>query len=351
MSIEPLVNALDSMREQYAQRQKLSNNLQNALKGSTSALGKAERALRSYAEQNGATNNTSVIDQARRTITGTRLKDDAIDPLMPDLRREAKLYTNLTAGLKDAATALRGESIDVVKLGRALQALQGVKIQDRTLAEILPQLEEELDRAQQQLSTTFGLPLRHAFEAQGIELGGRPPRFEIGRFEIDTNFSTRSAAILYGKEVVVKRVPLSTEAIVKAFQKAQKSILDRNEDPARWIEQLHTAWEYVRRKRAISEPRANIIECYIELLMIRQPRAFRLGPAKNTLAEYSRAQFAYDFAEFTSGRAPEFRGLRAFGLSATKSTADNPERSIWIVNGIAPHDGQYIADLKFDRDE
>jgi hypothetical protein len=36
---------------------------------------------------------------------------------------------------------------------------------------------------------------------------------------------------------------------------------------------------------------------------------------------------------------------------ATKSQTDNVERSIWIVDGDSPHAGNYIADVKFDKDE
>ena len=71
--------------------------------------------------------------------------------------------------------------------------------------------------AQRALGDTFGLALRHALAAQGIELGGRPPRFEIGRFELVANFVSRTATLSYGKELVLKRVPLSVEAAIKAW--------------------------------------------------------------------------------------------------------------------------------------
>jgi hypothetical protein len=87
------------------------------------------------------------------------------------------------------------------------------------------------------------------------------------------------------------------------------------------------------------------------MVLLRQPRAFRSAPTKHGFVEYSRAQFAYDFATFAGRQRLEYKGLRAFGLVATKSQTDNPERSFWIVEGNTPHDGRYIADVKFDRDE
>lgn len=346
-----LIANLERLRESYSQRQKTTANLMAALKSTTSALNKAGRTLRDYAEQNQGLNGDTLA-QSQQSFATLRLKDDAIDPLLPDLRREVKQLTALNTALKDALVALRAESLDVVKLGHAYTAIQSSKVQDAALAALLPEIEQELDEGQRTLGDTFGLALRHALAAQGLELGGRPPRFELGRFEIVADFVNRNAALSYGKNLISKRVPLSVEGVIKAYQRESKAIMGRNEDGARWIEMLYNAWDMVRRKRGSTEPRVSIVECYVELVFMRQARAFRSAPSKHVFADYSRAQFAYDFYEFTS-REPAllYKGLRAFGSVATKSQADNPERSIWIVDGDTPHAGRYVADLKFDRDE
>lgn len=349
MPNDALIAALERLRDTYSQRQKTTNNLMAALKGAGGSVGKASRALREYADQGGGA--SPPIAQAQQVFGTLRLKEDAVDPLLPDLRREVKALTSLTAALKDALAALRGEAVDVVKLGHAEAALQASKISDAAVAAVLPGLEQELQQAQRSLGDTFGLALRHALAEQGVALGGRPPSFEIGPFELDANFVTRSAALSYGKNLVSARVPLSVEAVTKAYQRESKAIMGRGEDGGRWIEQLYTAWEAVRRRRGTSEPRANIVECYLEMVLLRQPRAFRSAPTKHGFVEYSRAQFAYDFATFAGRQRLEYKGLRAFGLVATKSQTDNPERSFWIVEGNTPHDGRYIADVKFDRDE
>ena len=349
MSNEPLLAALDRLREGYSQRQKVAGNAQAALKGVTGALAKAERALRPYGEP-GSGVRADLISQARITISDPRMKDSAVDPLMPDLRRELKSSTTLAAALKDAIIALRAESTDVVKLGKAVQILQSQKIPDPALLDVLPQLEQQLEAGERALSETFGVALRDALAAQGISIGGRPPRFEIGRFEVTTNFAHRSAAILYGKELVVKRVPLSVEAVIKAYQATQKSISGRTIDASEWVKQVYSAWEGVRLKRGASENRANIIDCYMDVLMQRQPKAFRIAPMKSSFADYTRAQFAYDFDLFFR-KEVSYNGLRMFGAGATRSHTDNPERSIYILTGETPYDGSYVVDIKFDRDE
>jgi hypothetical protein len=259
MPNDALISELDRLRETYSQRQKATNNLLATLKGATAALSKTNRILREYADLNP---NTNDIAKAQQSFSASGLKEEAIDPLLPSLRREAKTLTGLAGALKDAAAALRGESVDVIKLGHAYAALQGAKIQDATLTALLPDVGQELEQAQYALGDTFGHALRAALAEQGLAIGGRPPRFEVGRFEIVANFVSRGASISYGKDVVVKRAPLSVEAVLKAYAREAKAIMGRNEDGARWVEQFYQAWEHARRRRSASDNRANIVDCY-----------------------------------------------------------------------------------------
>ena len=344
MPNDVLITELERVRETYTQRQKTANGLIAALKGTTGAIGKANRMLKDYTDLNPASNG---IVQSQQTFGALRLKEEAVDPLMPDLRREVKTLTGLTSALKDAATALRGEIVDVVRLGHAYAALQAVKVQDGALDALLPELDRELEQAQHSLGDTFGAALRDALAEQGVSMFGRPPRFEVGRFEIVANFVTRSASLSYGKDLITKRVPLSIEAVIKAYQRDAKAVLGRNEDGDRWIGQFYTAWENARRRRGATGGRANIVDCYFDLLLLRQPRTFRSAPGKSTLVDYSRAQFAYDFFEFTNQQRRSYNDLYVVAHSATKSQAESPEKSFWIVEGDTPYAGRYIADVEF----
>lgn len=344
-----LVEAVEQLRESYGRRQKLAANVLAALKGTAGSLGKTGRVLREYAERNGG--DDAETTRALEVLGDARLRDEAINPLQPSLRREIKALASQTTALRDAATALRGEAVDVVRLGHALATLGAGKIQDDALAALLPQLDHELRQGQQALGHTFGLALRHALSERGVELGGRPPRFEIGPWDLEANFVSRSASLSYGKNLVVKRVPLSVEGVLRVYERENKLVAGRDEDGARWIEQLYNAWETIRRRRDTAEPRANIVECYVELVLLRQSRSFRSAPTKAAFVDYSRAQFVHDFQEFTVRRPMRHAGLQAYGTVATKSQAGNDERSIWIVEGDNPHDGRYFADIKFDRDD
>jgi hypothetical protein len=346
MPDDSLLNELEQLRDSYSQRQRATNSLLTVLKGTTSALGKANRTLNDYSDQNNNL-NPAALAQARQAFGALRLKDEAIDPLLPDLRREVKALSGLVATLKDTLAALRGEIVDVVKLGHAYDALNAVKTPDPALRTLLPALDQELQQAQYALGDTFGLALRHALAELGISMFGRPPRFEIGRFEIVANFVTRSASISYGKDLITRRVPLSIEAVIKAYQRDAKAVLGRNEDGDRWVAQFYTAWENARRRRGTTEKRVNIVDCYFDLLLLRQPKTFRAAPSKSSLVDYSRAQFAHDFFEFTNQQRRSYNGMHVAAHSATKSQAENLEKSFWIVEGDTPHAGRYIADVEF----
>ncbi len=353
-----LIDALEQVRETYGQRQKATNNLLSALKGTTGAIGKTTRSLKEYLDQAASLDGGPVVD-AQQAFGALRLKDEVVDPLLPDLRREVKTLASVTTALKDALAALRGESVDVVKLGHAHRALvaamQGARIQDPALAALLPPLEQELQEAQRSLGETFGQALRHAMRELGVEIVGRPPRFEIGRFDINADFVNRTASISYGKDLISRRVPLSVEAVIKAYQRETKAIMGRNEDGDRWIEQFYNAWQLAQRRRA--EPgrplaeRANIVDCYFELALLRQPRSFRSAPSKHSFVDYTRPQFAYDFFEFTNQQRRAYKGMRVFAHNATKSQTESADKSIWIVEGVGQHDGRYVGDVVFSRGE
>jgi len=341
MPNEALLDQMNRLADAYTQRQKSATALQAAFKLVVGAHGKAAKALRDYGELDA----TVDVAMAQTAFTQLRLKEEVMDPLAPELRREVKSLTTVNAALKDAAAALRSEPADVVRLDKALAALQGFG--EAPIAAIVPELQQELEVAQRALGDEFGQRLRTALAEQGIAIGGRPPKFEIGRFELDANFARRFSVLRYGKEVVAPHAPITVEATLKAYQAAAKSISGRNLDGAVWIAQLHEAWQMARRKRDSHGARVNMVEVYVEMVLLRQGRAFASEPSKRTFVDYSRAQFIYDFYEFTHRQRLAFEHQVVKAHGATKSQTDNPAKSMWIVEGDTPYDGRYIADIEF----
>src|SRR4029450_4045921 len=105
-----------------------------------------------------------------------------VDPLAPALRREARALTGQVTALRDALTALRAEPVDVIRLGRAGAGRPAGRARAVSLGALLPELDQALAEGQRNLGDEFGVGLRAAVAALGLELGGGPPRLEIGRF-------------------------------------------------------------------------------------------------------------------------------------------------------------------------
>lgn len=344
MPNEFILLQLTQLTDGYALRQKRANAVQAAFKLTTDAQNKALKALRDYAEHD----TTVDVQSAQAAFARVRVKEEGIDPLTPDLRRELKSLAALIAALKESAIALRAEPVDVVRLDKALAALQTSK--EPAVADVAPALQSELELAQRALGDEFGQKLRAALQELGVAIGGRPPKFEIGRFELDANFARRACVLRYGKDIVAPHVSITVEATVKAYQAAAKAIQGRNVEGAAWLAQLHDAYQTVRRKREIGGSRVNIVEIYLELVILRQSRAFAVEPSKRTFSDYSRAQFIYDFYEFTSRQRLTHQGQVVKVHSATKSQTDSPAKSMWLVEGDSPYDGRFVADIEFVKE-
>lgn len=344
MPNESLLTHLIQLNEALALRQKRANAVQSAFKLATTTHNKTIKALRDYAEHD----TTVDVNAAQEAFARVRVREEAIDPLTPDLRREIKALATLNAALKESATALRSEPVDVARLDKALTALQASK--EQAVVEIIPELQSELDLAQRALGDEFGQKLRTALETIGVSIGGRPPKFEIGRYELDANFARRFSVLRYGKDVVAPHVPITVEATIKTHQNAAKTIQGRSQEGAAWLAQLHDAYQTVRRKRANTDSRVNIVEVYIELVLLRQGRAFASEPSKRTFSDYSRAQFIYDFYEFTSRQRLTHQGQVAKVHASTKSQTDSPAKSMWIVEGDSPYDGRFISDIEIVKE-
>ena len=340
MPNEMLIIQLNELREKYSQQQKAITAVQSAFKANTDSQNKIQKALKDY--------NAAVdISAAQNAFAELRLKEDVIDPLLPDLRRELKVVTTIIGALKDTAVALGGEPVDVVKLDKGIALLRMSNQQN--IVDVLPELESESELAQRVLGDEFGQKLRYALIEQGVNIGGRAPKFEIGRFELEANIAKRFIVLRYGKDIVVPRAPITIDAAMKAYQSASKLIIGRNQDGAAWIAQFYEAYQNVRRKRDVDNSRINIVDCYIEFVFLNQGRNFFSEPSKRTFRDYSRAEFNYDFYEFIDRQHLMHNGQSVKAHSATKSQTDNPTKSMWIVEGDTPYDGRYIADIEWGK--
>ncbi len=334
-----LTTQLDQLRDHYVQQQKTANNLISTLKNASGAWNKLNRALADYAP---IAVDADHLTQAQQSLQQMPIKMAVEDILIGDLRQQNKMLTQLITALKETSTALQSDPVDVIKLDRGFAVLQNSELEP----ELLTELEQELQRAQEQLGNVFGAALHERLAELGIEMGGRAPRFEAGRFEILASFISRKVSLNYGKMEVARNIPISIDAVTRAYQTAVKHIMGRNEDGEVWMKQFKAAYENARRLAEKPSPRVNIVDCYFQLVLLRQNRAFGLEPSKHTISDYTRSQFMYDFVRF---RNFSTEGQQIHIHVATKSQTDAPSKSMWVVDGDSPHSGYYVSDIEFVR--
>lgn len=337
---QDLIQAFDALREQTAQKEKVVKAALAAFKNAASTAQKAAKLLPDLTALKVA---VALPDAA----IFEAVKDQAVDPVRPALQRDLRAYGKTLAALKEALNALRADP-DVNRLTKALSALESLNSPD--VARLLPAFQDRLKQANDDLAFGFGKQLKAALEERGLSLSINGTKYEIGRYEVEVNFAKRTAVLRYGKDVVIPKVSLSVGGVLKARDDADKLIAQRGEEGAKWVEMLYKAWEAVYRKQGGRETSVNLMECYVEMTMLRQARTFRIEPSKRSFADYTRAQFVYDLDTFIYKGGLTHEGKRAYLHVATKSQTDSQERSLWVVNGAGPHDGKYIANLAFEKE-
>lgn len=348
MPNQPLIDALEAMRSAYAARQKNANALAAQVKAAQSA---ATKAAKSFADLAGVyADLPGSYQHAQRFLAEMDIKRGVVDVIAPDLKADTKRFTSAAGALKALVGALRSEPLEVPVLAKALATVEQLRLPDADLPALLNEAQRELNRVQQDLADTFGQQLRDVLNERGLSISGRGP-FEIGRFELQTNLIKRTATLNYGKHPVIEKLPLSIPATLTALDKATALIMGRKEDGDLWMSQFYDAWEKARQIRGTAEKRVNVVDCYFQLVLLRQKKQFRAEPTKQAFVDYSRAQFAYDLYEFTQNQKRTAKGLRVYVHTAVKAQTDTPEKSLWVVEGNAPHSGRYIGDVVFDKDE
>ncbi len=358
MTQPDLINALEDLRERYTQRRKCIMALNEAAKAERAAQnklhstrGKLQEALEQYLElyPEEVPAAFSAVEAMPPLPSVAWLLNDA---QRGQLKSEINALDSLIKALKNAIDALSAEPRDVVRLAKTYESLQATKLPVVELPQLLEQYAQVLQTATDQLSASFGTVLRDVFANEGLRLDGRPPIVQVGRFRINLDFAKRRASLAYGKEVMVERMGLSTETILKAYRSAHKALTGRGDDGAKWLEQLYEAWRVVHFRQGSSKADANLVACYIELALQRQATSFlRREPRKTLFKEYTRAQFAYDVDLFINRQRLSHKGFKPTLRVAVQAQTSSPERVMWIVTGETADAGTYMSTLTFTKED
>jgi len=212
---------------------------------------------------------------------------------------------------------------------------------------LVGQLRQLADAKLSELEFTFARDLRASFAEQGLKLEGPPAELVADLFIIRPDLRKKQVTITFSRQLVTtKKIKLDVDQVVAAFQRAHKEICERKVDLNGLLAELFEA--YQRNLKLIAKPmgtRASIVDCYRELVLVRQPLSFRKTPSKLSFVDYPKTLFAYDMLQLRRQNKLTHEGHRLnFGV-ATIDVGSDTTRAMFLATGAA--EGQFIKDIYF----
>lgn len=256
-----------------------------------------------------------------------------------------------TAALKRASTLASDETLDAIAMHKHLTRLEeaAARLNDPTLHAAVAAFAQQTQHGLDALAFEFARDLKEVFERRGQAVEGRPPTLVVDSLALHIDMGARKAQWFYGKEALTSPIPLSINAIIKAYDQQNKAIVQRSIDVPAFVAELYRAWQdsLAKRQKATAGKRINIVEIYSQVTLNRQTPRFWNSPARSNFKDYERPHFVRDLVLVQTASAIDVEG-KTYHLRlgvATKSQADNPARSIWLPQTAL--DGEYYSDLTF----
>ncbi len=277
------------------------------------------------------------LSEVRRQLAGeVKARQAVIKPL--DQAQRALKDPHKNAVALHEATALLEESPEELALpneyGKLVKKLRALA--DENLAE---------------LEFTFARDLREAFKEQGVKLGGSPTELIADLFVIKPDLRKKQVAIIFSRQPVTKgAIKLDVEKVVTAYLRARRDLCERKVDQAALLGELFEAYERVLKltSRAIGF-RTGIVDCYRELVLVRQPLGFRRSPEKNRFVDYPKTHFAYDILQLRRSQKLTHDGHRLNLGTATIDVSSDTTKAMFLATGA--NEGQFIKDLYFTTEK
>ncbi len=280
---------------------------------------------------------------------------------LSDIEPRFKALQAMTSALKQGLRLASQEKTDALPMRKALAKFEAAM---RTIEEqgvctdelrtIHKTFADVTQQALEALAFDFARDLRELFENQGETVSGRPPTIVVGELVLQLDLNARKGQWFYGKEALTKPLALSFTTIPKAYDQQKRQIVERQTDAVKFLQEVYSAWKELieQRSRYPAGGRINVIEIYSKMVLNRQNARFWNQPSRRTFRDYERAFFVRDLV--LSQEAGAFvnvdeKDLRLRLGVATKSQAEQANRSLWIPNG--PIGGAFYADLSFNKEE
>ncbi len=271
------------------------------------------------------------------------------------LAGEVKLRSNIIKPLETAVRALKDPHKNAVVLTEACAALETPPIElelPDNYQGLIEKLKETADENLSELEFTFARDLREAFSEKGIILGGSSAseliadlfviKVDMRRKQVDMTFSRQS--------VTDKKIKLNVEQVVASFERARREICERSVDLGALLGELFEA--YNRVLKLSDKPmgtRTIIVDCYRELIMVRQPASFRKTPSKQKFLDYPKTHFAFDIMQMRRGQNMNYQDHRLNLGTATIDVGSDSARAMFLATSAI--EGQFIQHLYFTKEK
>jgi hypothetical protein len=270
------------------------------------------------------------------------------------LATEVKLRSNIIKPLENAVRALKDPHKNAVALAESVALLEIPPIEldlPENYDSLISQLKTIADENLSELEFTFARDLREAFAEKGITLGGNSAAELIAElFVIKVDMRRKQVDMTFSRQPVTdKKIKLNVEQVVAVYERARKEICERNIDSKVLLSELFEA--YNRVLKLAEKPigtRTIIVDCYRELIMVRQPASFRKTPSKAKFLDYPKTHFAYDMMQLRRLQQMTFDGHRLNLGTATIDVGSDSARAMFLATDAL--EGQFIQHLYFTKD-
>ncbi|MEW6126461.1 MAG: hypothetical protein AB1757_05435 [Acidobacteriota bacterium] len=280
---------------------------------------------------------TTALGEARKQLTAeVKVRRDVIKPMEVALRALKDPHRNALA-LYEAAVALENPNGDFIL----------PKSYATTAAELRAFADEQLS----ELEFTFARDLREAFKEKGVDLTGPPTKLVADLFVIEPDLRKKQVYITFSRQsVTAKKIKLDVVQVLSTYERARREICERKIDLDALLAELFEAYQRLLTLSG-KKPgaRLSIVDCYRELVLIRQPLAFRKNPSKNSFTDYPKTHFAYDMLELRRQRKLNHQGQQLNFSVATIDVGSDSTRAMFLATSAT--EGQFIKELYFAQEK
>lgn len=289
-----------------------------------------------------ASQETAAADASRLAVSlnGARVQ----------LNDEVKRRKDLIKPMERALSALKDPHKNAVALHEAASALASPPKELSLPGDydsVIDRLRSLADEKLSELEFTFARDLRAAFELQGIKLKGPPSELIADLFVIKIDILKKQVHMTFSRQPVSsKAVKLNVDQVLSAYQRARREICERNVDLDALLKEFFEAYRRILKMNDKSPgSRVSIVDCYRELVLIRQPLSFRRSPSKLSFVDYPKTHFIYDMLQLRLKKRLVCEGCKLNFGTATIDVGSDSARAMFFATDAL--NGNFVKDVYF----